>query len=299
MKLLVVLPLTLPYISTGLLRFGHDVLDFLHPSIQIIFVMAIFPVIMNIVQFCIFDQIIKAGKDTEGSKGEDSDDAEGGGGAYQRVPTRDIESSPRSDRMRRRPSGTGTGLKRPSSRGRSGSGSEGRIQSGLSTPVPNSPLLEPTSHGSRVDYGSTSPSPALDAVRGDGAFWKNMLNGTKGPKPDSQSQLSISVPTSSSLHDSHLAVSTATGTTTRHDWRSGAPSPESFRHDESRTSDRYIPSIDLSHVSSEADTSNRFGHVSRVSEDMGREARKQLSPRTEGPPASFANGGMGLQDLPK
>jgi hypothetical protein len=304
MKLLVVLPLTLPYISTALLRFGHDMLDFLQPSIQIVFVMAVFPVIMNIVQFCIFDQIIKAGKEgeSEGDKGEHTED--GGEGGYRRVPTRDIESSPRSDRMRRRPSGSG------SKRGRSAS-REGRIRSGLSTPVPNSPLLEPSSVGSRMDYGSTTPSPSLNAIRGglgpDGTFWQNITSGASagtGSRAKSQGpgQLSLSIP-STSPQDSSLAISTATATT-RHDWRSGAPSPESFRPDYSQ--DGQIPSIDLSNVSSATATartdsssaSGAFGHVSRLSEDMGREARKQLSPRTEGT-LSFANGGMGLEDLPK
>lgn len=62
MKVLVLLPLTLPGISTLLLRFGHAAIEYLSPSVQVIFVMAIFPLIMNVVQFCLVDQVIKAGR---------------------------------------------------------------------------------------------------------------------------------------------------------------------------------------------------------------------------------------------
>ncbi|KAK4687608.1 hypothetical protein P7C73_g2523, partial [Tremellales sp. Uapishka_1] len=60
MKALVVLPLTLPFISSLLLSFSHDLLDFLSPRIQVIFVMAVFPLIMTVFQFCIVDQVIKS-----------------------------------------------------------------------------------------------------------------------------------------------------------------------------------------------------------------------------------------------
>ena len=66
MKLLVLLPLTLPGISTILLRIGHAAIDYLSPSVQVVFVMAVFPLIMNVVQFCLIDQVIKGGKDGQG-----------------------------------------------------------------------------------------------------------------------------------------------------------------------------------------------------------------------------------------
>lgn len=89
MKILVLLPLTLPGISTLLLRFGHAAIEYLSPSVQVVFVMAIFPLIMNVVQFCLIDQVIKAGKDAyDGTYGDDQvgsgmGDEEGGYGRGQ------------------------------------------------------------------------------------------------------------------------------------------------------------------------------------------------------------------------
>jgi hypothetical protein len=65
MKLVVLLPLTLPYISTGLIRFGQAILGFLSPSVQVVFVMMVFPLVMNVIQFCIVDQVIKSRNDEE------------------------------------------------------------------------------------------------------------------------------------------------------------------------------------------------------------------------------------------
>lgn len=62
MKVFVILPLTLPGISTLLLRFGHAAIEYLSPDFQVIFVMMIFPLIMNVIQGCLVDQVIKAGK---------------------------------------------------------------------------------------------------------------------------------------------------------------------------------------------------------------------------------------------
>jgi hypothetical protein len=81
MKILVLLPLTLPGISTLLLRFGHAAIEYLSPSVQVIFVMMIFPLIMNVIQGCLVDQVIKAGKG-------DHVDAEG----YERVAGGDLEA---------------------------------------------------------------------------------------------------------------------------------------------------------------------------------------------------------------
>jgi hypothetical protein len=65
MKLLVVLTLTLPHISTLLLSLSNYLVDHLPSSIQVVFVMMVFPVIMNIFQFCVVDQFIKAGQDED------------------------------------------------------------------------------------------------------------------------------------------------------------------------------------------------------------------------------------------
>ena len=84
MKLVVLLPLTLPGISTILLKIGHAAIDYLSPSVQVVFVMAVFPLIMNVVQFCLIDQVIKGGKD-----GQDDQYRSAGVG-------RDEEDTPRS-----------------------------------------------------------------------------------------------------------------------------------------------------------------------------------------------------------
>lgn len=62
MKLLVLLPLTLPRISEALSGFAHSLLDYLPASAQVVFAMALFPVVMNVFQFCVVDQFIKAGQ---------------------------------------------------------------------------------------------------------------------------------------------------------------------------------------------------------------------------------------------
>lgn len=86
MKLVVLLPLTLPGISTILLRVGHAAIDYLSPSVQVVFVMMIFPLIMNVVQFCLIDQVIKGPKDGQ----------RGAGGIGQYGLARDIEDTPHS-----------------------------------------------------------------------------------------------------------------------------------------------------------------------------------------------------------
>lgn len=303
MKFLVVLPLTLPLISTALLRFGHATLEYLSPQAQIVFVMALFPVIMNIIQFCIFDQIIKAGKgDAKDGDGDDEDkEDEDDGEGYRRVPTQDIESTPRAPR--------------PSRARRRGSSAH---TSRASTPVPKSPLLEPSSLGSKKDYGSTSPSPSLtprlsvdggsgrnhSAAGPGGTFWQNMLSASVGTEGSTTSTYATPRSFSTSLQDSRLgASSTATATGTRDDWRSGAPSPESFRPDPHPEGLGQVPQIDLS-PNSDSDTSlppivtssTQFGHVSRLSEDQRREARKQLSPSSS--TMASVDDGMGMKDLP-
>jgi hypothetical protein len=289
MKLLVILPLTLPYISTALLRMGHYLLDYLNPKLQIIFVMAFFPVVMNIIQICIFDQIIKAGKTLGGDEGDG--DADGGDRGYRPIPSGDIEASPGG--MRRRNSGLKGGMPRSGSID-GGSRSASRNRSVLSTPIPSSPLLAPSTSGSRNNYGSTPSSPAHEHP-GPGSFWRKMLDGRSNPDAPP-----TSLPTSSSPQDSHLSTATAT----RHDWRSGAPSPESYRPDPSH--DDRITRLDLSSEHEREsrsrpslELSTQFGHVSRLSEDMGREARRQLSPQAKASMNNLKGEGLGLGDLQK
>jgi hypothetical protein len=289
MKLLVILPLTLPYISTALLRMGHYLLDYLNPKLQIIFVMAFFPVVMNIIQICIFDQIIKAGKTLGGDEADG--DTDGGDRGYRPIPSGDIEASPGG--MRRRNSGLKGGMSRNGSID-GGSRSASRNRSILSTPIPSSPLLAPSTSGSRNNYGSTPSSPAPEHP-GSGSFWRNMLEGSSNPNPPP-----TSIPTSSSPQDSHLSTATAT----RHDWRSGAPSPESYRPDPSQ--DDRITRLDLSSEHEREsrsrpslELSTQFGHVSRLSDDMGREARRQLSPQAKASMNNLKGEGLGLGDLQK
>jgi hypothetical protein len=85
LKSVVLLPLLLPGISTSLFHFAQALLGFLSPSVQVIFVMAIFPVVMNVFQFCVVDQIIKAGRDELGRGNSPAPD-------YDLVPLEDEES---------------------------------------------------------------------------------------------------------------------------------------------------------------------------------------------------------------
>lgn len=82
MKLVVLLPLTLPGISGELIRAGQSILGALPADVQVVFVLSIFPLIMNVLQFCLIDQLIKAGKH------EASDDMEMDmGEPYRPLPT--------------------------------------------------------------------------------------------------------------------------------------------------------------------------------------------------------------------
>ncbi|WWC66574.1 uncharacterized protein I206_100477 [Kwoniella pini CBS 10737] len=146
MKILVLLPLTLPGISRALITWSHNMLDFLGPRGQVIFVMAIFPLVMNVVQFCLVDQVIKAGKDED----EDGDhDGSGGGGDYRRVREFDDHDQDGQDlESGNRPISReiGRNILPPSS---------ARKESSASVVIPSSPLLT----SNQRDYGSATPSP--------------------------------------------------------------------------------------------------------------------------------------------
>ncbi|WRT63998.1 uncharacterized protein IL334_000925 [Kwoniella shivajii] len=157
MKLLVLLPLTLPGISGALIDWSHNLLDHIGPRSQVIVSMAIFPLVMNILQFCLVDQVIKAGKDDD----DVNDDEEGeygisnSGGEYRRVrdhedlenvlplpvhPSRDLHHTGKDQ------------IVSSNSRRRS------------SVMIPSSPLLSPSPNPNR-DYGSTTPSPIGSPIK--------------------------------------------------------------------------------------------------------------------------------------
>ncbi|WVQ97133.1 hypothetical protein IAU59_004243 [Kwoniella sp. CBS 9459] len=197
MKLLVLLPLTLPGISKFLIDASHSMLDYLSPQVQIIFVMAIFPVIMNVFQFCLVDQLIKGGKDFDADQ-DDMDASDrgrgrgrgGDGRGYSRVPgwegehdgdgdgdgdsdadvdihgERDIESGRRRQGPRKvnkdKETQTRNQTKAPretsQSRDGNGNGITTRSSSMAAPVIPSSPLLSPGDVRD-FDYGSTTPSP--------------------------------------------------------------------------------------------------------------------------------------------
>ncbi len=107
MKLIVLLMLTLPGISGALIRWSQGMLGYLSLDVQVVFVLAIFPVIMNVFQFCVMDQVIKAGKGAEHKEAHDYDEEEMDG--YEALPTREHDAP-------RRASGAASALSRTSSR---------------------------------------------------------------------------------------------------------------------------------------------------------------------------------------
>ncbi|KAL1407131.1 hypothetical protein Q8F55_006545 [Vanrija albida] len=151
MKLIVLLPLTLPKISSILIRFGQSLLSWLSVDSQVIFVLAIFPVIMNVFQFCVMDQLIKAGKGADAKDEQDDegydDDEEGG---YRPLPTRetDMEASFAMSSPRHRNASLRDGDRPGGLRSRSGSRSSiapivtSRASSATAS-APTSPLYPP------------------------------------------------------------------------------------------------------------------------------------------------------------
>ncbi|WWC86070.1 uncharacterized protein L201_000941 [Kwoniella dendrophila CBS 6074] len=157
MKLLVLLPLTLPGISKALINWSHSLLDHLGSQSQVIFVMAIFPLVMNVLQFCLVDQVIKAGgKDDEYNDEHNHAD---GGGEYRRIngiddghfDNGDLESGERP--LSRQVSNNRNSISNPIQRKHSASG----YKSKNPVIIPSSPLL--SSRDNARDYGSATPSP--------------------------------------------------------------------------------------------------------------------------------------------
>ena len=160
MKLLVVLPLTLPRISDALIAFGHTLLESLSPSLQVVFVMALFPLVMNIVQFCIVDQVIKA------SIGDEYTEDEG----YRRLPTGNLDSEAALDRS-------------SISDSRDFPTKDTQLDSPRYRKSPLIPVQ--TSTPKHADYGSTGTSPNPSEVDGSVSTWVRMAK--RRPSSDTQS----------------------------------------------------------------------------------------------------------------
>ncbi|WVR05760.1 hypothetical protein IAU60_002785 [Kwoniella sp. DSM 27419] len=287
MKLLVLLPLTLPGISRLLIDSSHAFLDYLSPRAQIIFVMAVFPVIMNIIQFCLVDQVIKAGKDDQ-EDGNENDDR-----GYRRVPGegRDEDDDVEAGAPSRRGSVAAARLSKSLSRKES-----------TGTPViPSSPLLSPAVHPT---YGSTSPSPmgspaksrvkrdpATNLAVGDQSVWTKIMDRINTATPSSgSSSRDRSIVGEAEEEPSYAGHLHVTGEYDRHQ-RSTAPSPDSLHS--SSFSEEQVGS-GKPDLAVETDT---VQGVSRYPpEDLERSARWTLSP-PESPVVRERADSLGLRDV--
>ena len=253
MKLLVLLPLTLPRISVSLIQFGHALLEYLSPPAQVIFVMAIFPLVMTVLQFCLVDQVIKAGKEQEKA----GDEEEGG---YRRVPTREteVDATPRGLTVKE--------ARRRGSTVKSRAGSPS-----IPTPtMPSSPLLSPAEGEGRQDYGSATPSPGTNfGNKRSGIFWERLLGQDLGEADNVDDGLN-GRSADSSIFDGEETLKR------RHYKRSGAPSPDSQRGANEDTA-QLDTSKDLSPVLVDPPTT-AFSTNSRLSDDLRQQASRNLSP---------------------
>ncbi|KAK8865810.1 hypothetical protein IAR55_000957 [Kwoniella newhampshirensis] len=260
MKLLVLLPLTLPVISDLLFQFGQSLLGWLSPRIQVIFVMAIFPLIMNVFQFCLVDQVIKGPKNPDDETGE----GRGGDREYSRLPTWE------GDVERGVPDETTTARRRRPS-------ALAKERENGSVPIPSSPLLSPSGY---EGYGSTSPSPvgsptktAANGLAADDNIWSKIMN-SKRDKAGGSTE-----PTSSSPYDDdEEELNGEPLLEVRRDdrrARSTAPSPDSMRPD----GDLEPPSpVDTLDRSARTESSGMSETTRRLTTEAEREARWTLSP---------------------
>nr|XP_031861258.1 uncharacterized protein CI109_003228 [Kwoniella shandongensis]KAA5528330.1 hypothetical protein CI109_003228 [Kwoniella shandongensis] len=259
MKLLVLLPLTLPVISDQLFRFGQSLLGWLSPRIQVIFVMAIFPLVMNVFQFCLVDQVIKGPKSPDDENGEGHD----GEREYRRLPTweGDVEHGPADGTT------TTTSIRRRGSSAMVKEREDGNV------PIPSSPLLSPAVY---EGYGSTFPSPVgsptktpANGLTADENIWSRIMNSRKDGASSTE-------PTSSSAFDGEEGDRLEVRRDDRRA-RSTAPSPDSVR-----------PELEGSEPPSPVDTledkgrsaSSRIGTSTtrRLTTEAEVEARWTLSP---------------------
>lgn len=257
MKLVVLLPLTLPHISDLLLGLGHSMLAYFSPSVQVIFVMAVFPLIMNIVQFCLVDQVIKAGGKIDDDE-EEGGAGGGGGGSGRRIMGDEEEGYRRvpgwEHDLDGRASGEDSFTGMTQKKGEEGDGEETVMARGN-----GSPLLSP----SRYDgYGSTTPSPVGSPAKSVGGqdVWTRMLGKSKGQGISRDGWWAY--PEDGDGEDEQ-------GGSARRNTRSHAPSPESIRP-------AGIPAV-APHT------------ARRLTTELEREARWTLSP----PGSPMAEGGGG------
>ncbi|WVO17801.1 hypothetical protein L204_105499 [Cryptococcus depauperatus] len=258
MKLLVILPLTLPYISDALLQLGHSLLEYLSPSAQIIFVMAFFPLIMNVVQFCLVDQVIKASK-------ADEDETRDDGQGYNRVP--DWEGDEESQAAH-------------------GPVLDARQVKVETTLPPSSPLLSSSNH---QGYGSTTPSPIGSPTRGvnNESVWQEMISKTS---PTARSEIHATVSSSKDSWDSNPDGRRNLDHPFERGERSNAPSPDLLPHpanpcDLSNTLEASAASLEDASQPTQAPvyekewgTSSTVSQKRRITSDIEREARLTLSP---------------------
>ncbi|BEJ11864.1 hypothetical protein CspHIS471_0203240 [Cutaneotrichosporon sp. HIS471] len=171
MKLIVILMLTLPGISGALIRGTQSMLGYLSLDVQVVFVLAIFPVIMNVFQFCVMDQVIKAGKGVEHKEQRDQDEEEMDG--YEPVRTR--EHTGRS---------SGAALSRSSSR---------VIQMGSLefAPFVGQRTLAVGDNVHRVEMTSRSPTPP-PAAASSGPRRVPLIRESPSPHPSTSSVASTS-----------------------------------------------------------------------------------------------------------
>ena len=278
MKLIVLLPLTLPRISALLVGFGHALLDYLSPSVQVIFVLALFPLIMNVVQFCLVDQVIKADKEISKDIGEDES-------GYSRVATRDsdVEATPR-----------GLSVVEARRRGSTHTKHEATSPSVSATiSMPSSPLLSTAdgndgSHNSIRHYGSAGlhsvPSLSENGPR-------NLL--VYPDQPDARDNSSeaassmVSRESASNLGDGLLQV--------RQRRRSNAPSPDSILPTGCDLANSVL--FDNTSPIDDEPPTTAVSAASQLSDEIRREARRSLSPIARALPRGPARDSYDLEEM--
>ncbi|WWD09224.1 hypothetical protein V865_007346 [Kwoniella europaea PYCC6329] len=317
MKLLVLLPLTLPGISKSLIDWSHNLLDHLGAKSQVIFVMAIFPLVMNVLQFCLVDQVIKAG-----GKEDEDEDHNDRAGDYQRIrgheddiayengnPNGDLESG-----LTRQISANSINRNR-------------RKGSSPSVVIPSSPLLT----SNQRDYGSATPSPIGSPVKNksilpgqttdSNSLWSKLINKVSDVSSSTRSSSTVFFDAQTDLEsgserntNSVQSNGTIGGISeggmsrlyvrderNRRGQRSAAPSPETMPYEASPSmssiqsgfhSEEEQRSGPSSRTPSPPLTITKLEGISRLPpEELEREARWTLSP-PESPTVTHGNTNM-------
>ncbi|KAK6905521.1 hypothetical protein L486_07124 [Kwoniella mangroviensis CBS 10435] len=308
MKLLVLLPLTLPGISKSLIDWSHNLLDHLGAKSQVIFVMAIFPLVMNVLQFCLVDQVIKAG-----GKEDEEDDYNERGGDYQRIRGHDDDQHNVNGR-----GDIESGLTRQISSNSINRNS--RKGSSPSIVIPSSPLLT----SNQRDYGSATPSPIGSPVKNksilpgqttdSNSLWSKLINKVSDVSSSTRSSSTVFFDAQTDLESNPNSVqsrSTIGGTSeggtsrlyvrderNRRGQRSAAPSPETMPFEASPSmssiqSDTYSEEEQRSGGSGRTPSppltiTNLEGISRHPPRELEREARWTLSP-PESPTVTHGN----------